>query len=159
MIANGAPEARDPLPVTGSKWAVIDSSVFHAVQQTLAHYAFALDQQDMNALKAVLTEQAVWEFRIAGTDQIGPILGSTAILEFARRSMPADTRQLRHNLTNIIIDTTGTGSARVQANLMLTSNAGGVAGLLATGAYTFSLDFDEGSWRIAKLFLNTDNAW
>ena len=45
------------------------------------------------------------------------------------------------------------------AYLMLTSNAGGGSGVIATGFYTFRLEHAGGEWRIAELFLDTDNAW
>ncbi|AQW50472.1 hypothetical protein ACIQPP_34215 [Streptomyces violaceusniger] len=42
---------------------------------------------------------------------------------------------------------------------MLTSNAGGGGGVVATGFYTVGLERAGGERRIAELFLGTDNAW
>jgi hypothetical protein len=49
-------------------------------------------------------------------------------------------------------------TAEVWANLMLTSNAGGNATVIATGLYTFTLQHAENEWRIAKVFVGLDNA-
>ncbi|GAA4561226.1 nuclear transport factor 2 family protein [Planotetraspora kaengkrachanensis] len=64
-----------------------------AVQQTLARYAFALDQQDLVALEGVLTEDATWTFTIAGAVDLGPFVGRAAILDFVRGAMDAQTDQ------------------------------------------------------------------
>lgn len=55
-----------------------------AVHETLARYAFAMDQHDSTALEAVLTRRAAWTFEIPGKPALGPITGREAILEFAR---------------------------------------------------------------------------
>jgi hypothetical protein len=46
----------------------------------------------------------------------------------------------------------------VWAYLMLTSNAGESATVIATGFHTFTLEHAEGEWRIAKVFVGLDNA-
>ncbi|MER8155634.1 nuclear transport factor 2 family protein [Streptomyces sp. NPDC094472] len=130
-----------------------------AVHQTLARYAFALDQQDLEALGAVLTEDATWAFKIAGESGLGPVVGRAAILAFVRDAMDAETDQRRHNLVNVVFHRADAETALVHAYLMLTSNAGGGGGVVATGFYTFGLECAGGEWRIAELFLGTDNAW
>jgi ketosteroid isomerase-like protein len=130
-----------------------------AVHQTLARYAFALDQQDLAALGAVLTEHARWAFKIAGEGDLGPVVGREAILEFVRDAMDAETDQRRHNLVNAAFHSADADTALVHAYLMLTSNAGGSSSVAATGFYTFRLEHIGGEWRIAELFLGTDNAW
>ncbi len=136
-----------------------------AVHQTLARYAFALDQQDLEALGAVLTEDATWAFKIAGETDLGPVAGRAAILAFVRDAMDAETDQRRHNLVNVAFHSANADTAQVHAYLMLTSNAGGsanaggIGGVVATGFYTFGLERAGGEWRIAELFLGTDNAW
>ncbi|GAA3526389.1 hypothetical protein GCM10022222_06730 [Amycolatopsis ultiminotia] len=137
----------------------LDAAQQFAVRQTLARYAFALDQQDAQALAAVLTEDATWAFRIAGQNDLGPIAGRAAILEFAQESWDAETAQHRHNLVNVVFHSADAETALVHAYLMLTSNAGGGSGVIATGCYTFRLARSDGAWRIAELFLGTDNAW
>lgn len=130
-----------------------------AVHQALARYAFALDQQDLEALGAVLTEDATWAFKIAGESDLGPVVGREAILEFVRDAMAAETDQRRHNLVNVVFHSADADTALVHAYLMLTSNAGGSSSVVATGFYTFRLERAGGEWRVADLFLGTDNAW
>jgi ketosteroid isomerase-like protein len=137
----------------------LDPAQRFAVHQSLARYAFALDQQDLEALKAVLTEDATWAFKIAGESDIGPIVGREAILEFVRDAMDAETDQRRHNLVNVVFHRADADTALVRAYLMLTSNAGGNAGVVATGVYSFRLEHAGGEWRVAELFLGADNAW
>jgi len=125
----------------------------------LVRYAFALDQQDLEALGAVLTEDATWAFKIAGGSDLGPVVGREAILEFVRAAMDAETDQRRHNLVNVVFHSADADTALLHAYLMLTSNAGGNSSVVATGFYTFRLEHAGGEWRIAELFLGTDNAW
>jgi ketosteroid isomerase-like protein len=129
-----------------------------AVQQTLTRYAFALDQQDLAALEGVLTEDATWMLTIAGEVDLGPLGGRVAIIDFVRAAMDTQTDQRRHNLINFLFQSAETGTAMVQAYLMLTSNAGGSPRIVATGFYSFTLRYVESEWRIARLFLGMDNA-
>lgn len=94
-----------------------------------------------------------------GRDDLGPVAGRAAILDFVRAAIDAETGQRRHNLVNVVVHSADAGTALAQAYLMLTSNAGGGSAVIATGFYTFRLDHDGGEWRIAELFLGTDNAW
>ncbi|MTD54283.1 nuclear transport factor 2 family protein [Amycolatopsis pithecellobii] len=130
-----------------------------AVHQVLVRYAFALDQQDLAALESVLTENATWTFKFAGQNDLGPVAGRAAILDFVREAIDAETDQRRHNLVNLVVHSADAGTALAHAYLMLTSNAGGGSGVIGTGFYTFRLEHDGGEWRIADLFLGTDNAW
>ncbi|PRY41445.1 nuclear transport factor 2 family protein [Umezawaea tangerina] len=130
-----------------------------AIHQVLVRYAFALDQQDLAELESVLTEDATWAFTIAGQSDLGPVTGRAAILRFVREAIDAETDQRRHNLVNVVLRGADAGTAVAHAYLMLTSNAGGGSGVIATGFYTFRLERAGGGWRIAELFLGTDNAW
>jgi ketosteroid isomerase-like protein len=145
------------LPAIRPGEVTLDPAEQLAVHQALARYAFALDQQDLTALGAVLTEDATWTFKIAGERDLGPVVGREAILEFVRDATDAETDQRRHNLVNVVFHSADADTALVHAYLMLTSNAGG--SVIATGFYTFRLERAAGEWRIAELFLGTDNAW
>lgn len=129
-----------------------------AVQQTLTRYAFALDHGDLVTLAGVLTEDATWTVNIAGEVEQGPFVGRAAILDLVRDATEAQTDQRRHNLINMVFRRADADTAVVWAYLMLTSNAGGSATVIATGFYTFTLQHAEGEWRIAKVFVGLDNA-
>ena len=147
------------LPAIGPGDVALDPAQQFAVHQVLARYAFALDQHDLQALGGVLTEDATWAIRIADDSELGPVVGREAILQFVQAAIDAQTDQQRHHLVNVTLHSADTDKALVHAYLMLTSNAGGDSGVIATGFYTFGLERSQGHWRIAKLFLGTDNAW
>ena len=107
----------------------------------------------------VLTEDATWALRLADDHDIGPVVGRQAILQFVQAAIDTETDQRRHNLVNVTFHSAETDKALVHAYLMLASNAGGGSGVIATGFYTLRLKRSEGHWRIASLFLGTDNAW
>ncbi|MET7683021.1 nuclear transport factor 2 family protein [Streptomyces sp. NPDC005423] len=136
----------------------LDPAARFAVEQTLMRYAFALDQRDLTALADVLTEDATWTFTIAGEAQLGPLVGSVAILDFVRAAMDTQTDQRRHNIVNVTFSDADADTVAVRAYLMLTSNAGGSPTIVTTGFYTFTLKRVTGEWRISHLFLGMDNA-
>ncbi|MEK8174487.1 nuclear transport factor 2 family protein [Streptomyces sp. M19] len=129
-----------------------------AIQQTLGCYAFALDHGDLVTLANVLAEDATWTVNIAGEVEQGPFVGHTAILGLVRGAAEAQTAQRRHNLINLVFHHADADTAVVWAYLMLTSNAGGTANVIATGFYTFALRRADGEWRIARLFVGMNNA-
>jgi ketosteroid isomerase-like protein len=139
--------------------ADLDPTQRTAVQQTLARYAFALDQHDLAALESVLTEDATWTITIAGGTDPGPLAGRVAILDFVRAAMETLNDGRKHHLTNTVVDSTGPDTAEAQAYLLLTSNATGSPTILATGSYAFTLRRVDHEWRIATLALGMDNAW
>ncbi|WP_249998534.1 nuclear transport factor 2 family protein [Actinoplanes sp. M2I2] len=136
----------------------LDPAQRFAVQDTLARYAFALDQHDLVGLERSLTEDATWTFTIAGGAGIGPVAGRPAILEFVRRATETQTDQRRHNLTDVVVRRSDAATAVARGYLMLTSNAGGGPSVITTGAYEWILRHVEGEWRIATLLLDMDNA-
>ena len=160
MSAKAAPgRGSTHLAAIGPEAVTLTAEEQLAVQRALVRYAFALDQQDLAELESVLTEDATWAFRIADQSDSGPVTGRAAILELVREAIDAETDQRRHNLVNVVVRGADAGTALAHAYLMLTSNAGGGSGVIATGFYTFRLEQAGGEWRIAELFLDTDNAW
>ncbi|MET7694590.1 nuclear transport factor 2 family protein [Streptomyces sp. NPDC005483] len=146
------------LTATPAGEADFDPAERLAIHQTLARYAFALDHGDLMALEDVLTEDTIWTASIAGEVEQGAFLGRAAVLSLVRDATETQTEQRRHNLTNVVLQRADADTAMVWAYLMLTSNAGGSAAVIATGFYTFTLQHAEGEWRIAKVFVGLDNA-
>ncbi|MDQ0790453.1 nuclear transport factor 2 family protein [Streptomyces sp. B3I8] len=135
------------------------------LQQVVAAYAHALDESDVPALEAVLTEDTTWTFTMPGRGALGPVAGRAAVLDFVREHA-ARTGKVRHHLGNVLVTTadadadTGTGTAdaaEVRAYLLQTENTGGNVRTLSTGVYTFGLRRSGGAWRIAELTLALDN--
>ena len=133
------------------------------LQQVVAAYAHALDELDVPALEAVLTEDTTWTFTVPGRGVLGPVAGRAAVLDFVRDGHAARTGKVRHHLGNVLVTTpdagadTATDAAEVRAYLLQTENTGGTVRTLSTGVYTFGLRRSGGGWRIAELTLALDN--
>src|SRR5690606_28501002 len=104
---------------------------------------FALDHGDLETLAGVLTEDATWTVNVAGEAEQGRFVGRAAVIDLVRDVTEAQTDQRRHNLVNMVFRRADADTAVVWAYLMLTSNAGGSAAVIATGFYTFSLRHAE----------------
>jgi ketosteroid isomerase-like protein len=133
------------------------------LQQVVAAYAHALDELDVPALEAVLTEDTTWTFTVPGRGVLGPVAGRAAVLDFVRDGHAARTGKVRHHLGNVLVTTadadtdTATDTAEVRAYLLQTENTGEDVRTLSTGVYTFGLRRSGGGWRIAELTLALDN--
>lgn len=127
-------------------------------QHVVAHYAHALDELDVPALEAVLTEDTTWTFTVPGQGVLGPVAGRTAVLDFVRAGQAAQTGTVRHHLSNILVRTADADSADVRAALLQTRNTGENVQVISTGVYTFGLRRSDSGWRIAELTLALDNA-
>jgi len=142
------------------------------LQQVVAAYAHALDELDVPALEAVLTEDTTWTFTVPGRGVLGPVAGRAAVLDFVRDGHAARTGKVRHHLGNVLVTTPDAGAdtatattdtadaadaAEVRAYLLQTENTGEDVRTLSTGVYTFGLRRSGGGWRIAELTLALDN--
>ncbi|MEU8665090.1 nuclear transport factor 2 family protein [Actinoplanes philippinensis] len=126
----------------------------HAV----ANYAHALDEPNMPALEAILTQDTTWTFTVPGQGVLGPVAGRTAVLAFVRDRHAAQTGRVRHHLSNVVVQTADADSAEVRAYLLQTRNTGDDVRVISTGVYTFGLRRSESGWQIADLTLALDNA-
>jgi ketosteroid isomerase-like protein len=128
-----------------------------APQHTVAGYAHALDELDVPALEAILTEDTTWTFTVPGQGRLGPVAGRAAVLDFVRAGHAAQTGTVRHHLSNVVVQAADADSAQVRAYLLQTRNTGENVQVLSTGVYTFGLRRSGGEWRIAELALALDN--
>ena len=129
-----------------------------ALQHAVANYAHALDELNVPALDAVLTEDTTWTFTVPGQGVLGPVAGRTAVLDFVRDGHAAQTGTVRHHLSNIVVRAADATSAEVRAYLLQTRNTGDNVQVISTGVYTFGLRRSDSGWRIAELTLALDNA-
>ncbi|AGZ45277.1 nuclear transport factor 2 family protein [Actinoplanes friuliensis] len=127
------------------------------LQQAVATYAHALDELDVPALEAILTEDTTWTFTVPGQGVLGPVTGRTAVLAFVREGHAAQTGKVRHHLSNVVVKTSNPDNAQVRAYLMQTRNTGETVQVISTGAYTFELRRSATGWQIADLTLALDN--
>ncbi|MDH6554046.1 ketosteroid isomerase-like protein [Streptomyces sp. SAI-117] len=128
------------------------------LQQTVAHYAHALDELNVPELESVLTEDTVWTFTMPGQGLLGPVAGRAAVLDFIRDGHTAQMGRVRHHLGNVVATATDADTAEVRAYLLQTRNTGESIQMISTGVYTFSLRCSDGRWRIAELALTLDNS-
>ncbi|GAA3598062.1 hypothetical protein GCM10022223_11590 [Kineosporia mesophila] len=134
--------------------SALEASQRLAVQEALARYALALDDQDAAALESVLTEDVSWNFTLAGQGDLGPVAGREAVLGFVRESWTTQTDRSRHYLSNVVVNGEGPDTAAARAYLLMTSDSR----VVTTGSYRFSLRASGGEWRIAQLVLGMENA-
>ncbi|MFF5139348.1 nuclear transport factor 2 family protein [Streptomyces sp. NPDC013157] len=127
------------------------------LQQAVAHYAHALDELNVPALEAVLTEDTTWTFTMPGQGVLGPVAGRAAVLDFIRDGHTAQAGRVRHHLGNVVVTATDGATAQVRAYLLQTRNTGESIQMIATGLYTFGLRRSDGRWRIAELILTLEN--
>jgi hypothetical protein len=127
------------------------------LQQAVATYAHALDELDVPALEAILTEDTTWTFTVPRRGMLGPVTGRTAVLAFVREGHAAQTGKVRHHLSNVVVKTPNPDNAQVRAYLMQTRNTGETVQVISTGAYTFELRRSATGWQIADLTLALDN--
>jgi ketosteroid isomerase-like protein len=132
--------------------------VIAELQHAVATYAHALDELDLPALEALLTEDTTWTFTVPGQGVLGPVAGRTAVLDFVRAGHAAQTGKVRHHLSNVVVKTVASNDAEVRAYLMQTRNTGESVQVIATGVYTFGLRRSDSGWQIAELTLALDNA-
>ncbi|AGL15581.1 nuclear transport factor 2 family protein [Actinoplanes sp. N902-109] len=128
------------------------------LQHAVANYAHALDELDVPALEAILTQDTTWTFTVPGQGVLGPVAGREAVLDFVRAGHAAQTGRVRHHLSNVVVTTADTDSAHVRAYLAQTRNNGDDVQVISTGVYTFGLRRSATEWQIAELTLALDNA-
>lgn len=128
------------------------------LQHVVANYAHALDELNVPALEAILTQNTTWSFTVPGQEVLGSVSGRTAVLDFVRDGHAAQTGRVRHHLSNVVVDTADANSAEVRAYLMQTRNTGENVQVISTGVYTLGLRRSDSGWRIAELTLALDNA-
>ena len=128
------------------------------LQHAVANYAHALDELNVPALEAILTQDTTWTFTVPAPGVLGPVTGRTAVLDFVRDGHAAQTGRVRHHLSNVVVRTADADRAEVRAYLLQTRNTGENVQVISTGVYTFGLRRSDGEWRIAELTLALDNA-
>ena len=128
------------------------------LQHAVATYAHALDELNVPALEAMLTQDTTWTFTVPGQGVLGPVAGRTAVLDFVRDGHAAQTGRVRHHMSNVLVNTADADSAEVRAYLIQTRNTGENVQVISTGVYTFGLRRSDSGWRIAELTLALDNA-
>jgi len=120
--------------------------------ERIYRYGWAYDERDSDALIDCFTEQAVWEGRLMGVDQIGPHKGRGAVVTWLSGFWNEQNDQRRHLFTNVIVDEPCGMEITAHAYLLLASSSGGSTTIVSAGPYRFALACGEDcAWRIARL--------
>jgi SnoaL-like domain len=127
------------------------------IVETASRYAWAYDERQLAVLGAVCVDDAVWLGSVAGALVIEPLVGRQAIVDWLEGHMAAQTDQRRHNALNLVIQEQTETSATALSYLLLTEAHDGVASVVSTGVYRFSMvKAVEGVWRIKQLWAGFD---
>lgn len=129
----------------------------HAILDILADYAWANDAKDEGILKRIFAEDARFSLQIAGMqEQIGPLEGRDAIIDFIYPTVKAQTDQRRHALVNTRFVEDEPDRARVRAYLLLNVIDGGSLEVKSAGVYDVDFVRNGDSWEIKSMHLALD---
>lgn len=127
------------------------------IVETANRYAWAYDERTLDVLAACFTPDAVWSGSVAEAVQIEPIRGRQAIVDWLAAHMASQTDQRRHSATNVIVGDQTSTTATALAYLVLTKAENGVASLVCTGVYRFSMVKEpDDVWRVSELWAGFD---
>jgi SnoaL-like domain len=126
----------------------------YAIRGTAVRYSYAYDERSLDALRDLLTDDAVFGLTISGSP-LEEIRGKVAVVEWLAEIMESQTDQRRHAVTNIVVDELTDSRATVVAYLNLVA-VSSVASLVTTGFYRFQLEKTEDTWRISYILTGMD---
>lgn len=127
-----------------------------AIHELMNRYAYALDQHDMDGLKACFVETASFSISIHRQKDGRTFEGRDAIMALFRDAADAQTDRRRHIITNTFVDFLGKGEAKVFSNLTLLSIDGGSLTPLTCGIYRDVVSSANGRWQIVNRELSLD---
>ncbi|MFC4001269.1 nuclear transport factor 2 family protein [Prauserella oleivorans] len=127
-----------------------------SIENVLAAYALAYDDNDMETMADCFTADAVLTMRIQDGDLIGPFEGREAIVRLMRDSLASQNDQRRHLVTNVVIRAIDADIATVDSYLTLISVTGSTLTVLSTARYADELVRDSGHWRFGRRHIQLD---
>jgi ketosteroid isomerase-like protein len=130
-----------------------------AIENVLAGWSFAFDENEAEGLGAAFTEDAELTMCIGGGDLIGPFQGREALLGLFVGAIAEQPDKRRHITTNLVIDSEDATSASVRSVLTIVSIKDGGIRLLTSGRYDDTFRCESGTWRIAKRHIELDLAY
>jgi hypothetical protein len=126
------------------------------IAERVARYAWAFDERDRSLLGDCFTAEAIWEGSVMGRDQLGPVTGREAIVDYLAGFWAAQDDQRRHMFTNVVTSELTADRAVSHAYLLLTAARDGRLSIATAGVYRFALSSDSGDWRIHHLACGFD---
>lgn len=129
------------------------------INDTLGRYAYGYDENEIDAIEAAFTKNAVMTMKIADGDLIGPFEGREAILKLMTDSLEQQTDQRRHVCSNVWVADETDDSATVTSYLTLIAVADGELDVLSSGYYRDKFVKEGDNWVIADRFLQLDRPY
>lgn len=125
------------------------------IEDLFSRYMWAIDSGDVDGLVACFTETGALE-----SPAVGSYVGRAAISDFARRFARFRERgsQLRHVISNLIIDTDG-DRAKARCYLVVFLTRDGSSRLLGPGRYECELRKVGGQWLFERRVVIMDHEY
>jgi len=129
-----------------------------AIAELLNRMAYYYDEDQLDDLAACYASDAIMSMQIAGGDMVGPFEGCDNIMELYRGAKSTQSDVRRHDITNVMFDTSGDTLA-VTSYLTLFATEHGETKLLTTGVYRDQVVQVAGDWKIARRHIDLDSAY
>lgn len=128
------------------------------IQDLLNRYSLAYDTNDMDAMAACFTEDAVFRMKLPEKDPI-TFESRQAIMKLMTDSQATQTDQRRHVNSNLVVHGTEDGITRTTHYLTLLATENGETRVLSAGVYRLEIVDDGGNLRMRALDLELDRPY
>ena len=129
-----------------------------AITEVLNRMAYYYDEGHLDDLGACFADDAIMSMQIAGGDMVGPFEGRDNIMELYRGAKSSQTDVRRHDITNVMFDTSG-DTLSVTSYLTLFATEHGETKLLTTGVYRDQVAQIGCEWKIIRRHIDLDSAY
>ncbi|MDG2461007.1 MAG: nuclear transport factor 2 family protein [Luminiphilus sp.] len=129
-----------------------------AISEVLNRMAYYYDEGHLDDLATCFADEAIMSMQIAGGDIVGPFEGRDNIMELYRGAKSTQTDVRRHDITNIMFDTSG-DILGVTSYLTLFATEHAETKLLTTGVYRDQVALIDGKWKITRRHIDLDSAY
>lgn len=133
-----------------------DALAIAAITELVHRYAWSFDERRADLLQDCFTPSATWSGSIGGTENIVPLRGRTAIVEWLSGFWRRQSDQRRHNMMSVSVTIEEDDRAIALSSLLLTSASEGIMEIVLTSFYRFELERVGEVWRISSLFEGCD---
>ncbi len=129
-----------------------------AISELLNRMAYFYDEGHLDELSACFADDAIMSMQISGDDMVGPFESRDNIMELYRGAKSTQTDVRRHNVTNVMFDTSGDTPA-VTSYLTLFATENSETKLLTTGVYRDQVAQFGSEWKIIRRHIDLDSAY
>jgi len=126
------------------------------ILERIHRYCLGYDERRLDLLLDCFTEDAVWEGTVMGETRVGPIAGRPAIGDWLSGFWEVQRDQRRHMILNGIVEEQSVDTATACTYLLLLSARDAHVSLETMGFYRYTVEREDGAWRIRHLFAGFD---